>query len=188
MSQAHPQDPGLGIGAALPAQAPDHGLPPGVHPRDPSAAYERNPVSADTADQLWNQSRQPPWSVDNSEALAVYQRCASDWSAGLTQVGGQNNAVKVIGRQKGRQSVTLAVPTALPDGSSPNGVVVGSSEGAVQQAVNANAGGVWILNPGDSVTIYTEASVWAGPLVGQTTGWVQFVVAFNPPGGGIGGD
>jgi hypothetical protein len=182
----------LDIPALIPQRPSEetHDIPPGVHPGDVSAAYEENPVSDDAAAQQFR-TGQAPWRTPNSKAIPVYQRTASDWGAQLISTGPFTNVpVKVVGRQAGRQSITMACPTHTPDGVlNTLGVVIGATEGAVQQVQTAPlASEAWTLNPGDSVTLYTEGSVWAGPFAGAANGYVQFIVAINPPSGGMSGD
>jgi hypothetical protein len=74
------------------------------------------------------------------------------------------------------------VPTTLPNGNAGVGCLFGPDEDQLQQGLNA-AG---VLNPGDSVTINTEAPVYIGCIGAAATGDVQAVVEFNPPGGGLG--
>jgi hypothetical protein len=40
---------------------------------------------------------------------------------------------------------------------------------------------------GDSVTIDSEGPVWVAVIGGNTTGNVQYLTTFNPPGGELGG-
>jgi hypothetical protein len=120
--------------------------------------------------------------VDNADALAVFERASSNFTAGQIVVNTYNGGTSiVVGRQKGRKNVTISVPATYTasDGttSTPNGVSIAETEGELQ-LIN----GGFQLNPGDSITISTEAPVWAGLLPGDTTGLVQYLVEYNPTG------
>jgi hypothetical protein len=155
-------------------------LPPGVHPNDPGEVLGPNFGAAaaappDTAGDRYGIGR-PPWNIKNPDAVAVFQRASSDWTVKIVKVSAAQNGGTAIavGRQKGRQSVTLTVPL---------GVIFAPTEDEVQ--AGTNAGGV--LNPGDSVTIATEGPVQIGCIGAAASGAVQVVVEYNPPGGSLGG-
>jgi hypothetical protein len=122
------------------------------------------------------------WSVDNADALAVFERASGKFTAGQIVVNSYNGGTSiVVGRQKGRKNVTISVPASYTaaDGTSstPNGVAIAEQEGELQ-LIN----GGFQLNPGDSITISTEAPIWAGLLPNKTTGLVQYLVEYNPTG------
>lgn len=184
--QAWPQ--GTGIAPVAPeGRAPDHGLPPGVHPLDPSGP---DPVLVphEQAGQLYG-TGQPPWKIDNDAALPVYQRAAGQWRPLLISLqGAPNGVLQLVGKQKGRLAVVLSVPTTLPNGStSPNGVLIGCDPGAIENAKTVGLGAVYVLNAGDTITLPVEADIWAGLIGSNTTGWVQLIDLVNLPGGGLGG-
>ena len=163
-------------------QAIDIALPPGVHPMDPSMVWPGGNLPDATAapDDIATRpgpTGRPPFDTKNTKALAVYQRGDSDWTANRIVVD-LNNAgtVQLIGRQNGRAGVTLSVPS-----SATFGVVFAPTEGEV-----LNSASCPILLPGDSITIPTEASVWAGVIPGNATGTVDVIATFNPAGGGLG--
>jgi phage baseplate assembly protein gpV len=159
-------------------------LPPGVHPMDPSTGPDPVPALPDTVGNRYNTGA-APYKTDNDGAVPVYQRAAHEWDVNIIVVNSTDaQPAEVVGRQKGRQSVTLTVPTTLPNGTTPDGVVFGPNRGALQQT--EVGGGAGVLNAGDSVTINTEAPVYATVITGNATGAVQAVVEFNPPGGGLG--
>ena len=155
-------------------------LPSGVHPRDNTVPIipgqvlaEPNPL--DQADlEAQGQRRNAPWSIDNEEAFPVNQRSASEWS-GNSYTLSSNNPIQLSGKRKGQVSVTVWVPS-----SACHGVVISPNEGDITQGAGIE------LDPGDSITLETEAAVWGGVIVGQTTGSVSVVVLYNPPGGGLG--
>jgi hypothetical protein len=161
-------------------QTPGPGLPQGVHPRDNSAPYVPGPGIDSNApthkDNLGpqGQRRKPPWNTDNEEAFPVYQRAAHDWSANQYTVH-SNNPIAVAGRKKGRTSVVVWVPTTAAEG-----VLISPDEGDLTQGAGV------VLSPGDSIELPTEAPVWAGVIIGQSTGTVYVVEYYNPPGGGLG--
>ena len=124
----------------------------------------------------------------NFEAVPTFERASHDFTAGQVQVGSYNGGTSiVVGRQAGRKNVTIWVPTSYINAagvtiSNPLGVVIGQTEGEIQIPGN----GVQ-LNSGDSITIATEAPIWAGLLYGQTSGFCQYLVEYNPSGGELGG-
>ncbi len=155
-------------------------LAPGVHPRDPSVPIvpgqvlaEPNPTDqADLIEQ--GQRRSAPWSIDNEEALAVNQRSSSQWSANAYTLS-SGNIIQLAGKLKGCVSTTIWVPA-----SASHGVVIAPEEGDITQGAGVE------LDPGDSITLETEAAIWGGVIVGQSTGSCQVVRLYNPPGGGLG--
>ena len=157
-------------------------LPPGIHPRDPSVDYSGGtlptdmPAPHDLAGNRFATTHRRPFDTNPAEALAVWQRASSDWTARVVSVDANSGGTAlVVGRQRGRGSVTVWVPSTLPNGTSPNGVVIAASEDEAQSAM----GGV-ALNPGDSITINTEGPVYAGLIGANTTGACQVVVDYNP--------
>lgn len=126
--------------------------------------------------------------TSNSEAVPVFERASHDFTAGQITVGSYNGGTSVIvGRQAGRKNVTIWVPTSYINAAgttitNPVGVVIGQTEGEIQSPGN----GVQ-LNAGDSITLSTEAPIWAGLLYGQTQGFCQYLVEYNPSGGELGG-
>jgi hypothetical protein len=128
------------------------------------------------------------FSTDNGAAIPTFERAAHDFTTGQTYTGTANGGISIIvGRQAGRKSVSIAVPKSYYNMAgtlvtSPIGVVVGQTEGELQAA-----GGGYQLLAGDSMTITTEAPIWVGLLPGQTTGFCQWLVEYNPAGGELGG-
>jgi len=166
-------------------------IPVGVHPLDRSipgdqlARYSDSPVHHDTAGNRYTTGRKN-FGTDNGEAFPVFERASSDWTAGSVVVGTNNGGTSiVVGRVRGRKTVTVWVPSTWtnPGGTSttPNGVVIGQTEGELQSGAGAQ------LNPGDSITIGTEAPVWAALIPGKTSGVVQYLVEYNPAGGELTG-
>ena len=190
-----PVEPDGGSLDALELETPDEAfaflIPAGTHPRDRSIAvddlehYSDNPVHHDTAGDRYTTGRKA-FATDNGQAFAVFERAASDFNAGAISITANNGGTSiVVGRVLGRKSVTIWVPTLWtnPAGVSaaPNGVLIGQTEGELQ------AGGGVQLNPGDSITIDTEAPVWAGLIPSKTSGVVQYLVTYNPAGGELSG-
>ena len=143
------------------------------------------PVSADKAGNLYTTDKKA-WGTNNADALSVFERASSDFTAGVINISAQNGSTAIIvGRQKGRKSVTIWVPSSYTNSagtsSTPKGVMVAQTEGEVQAYAAVQ------LNPGDSITINTEAPIWAGILPGNTSGVCQFLVEYNPAGGELGG-
>lgn len=177
---------GPDVAPHLPQPQPtDHGLPPGVHPNDPSGE-DWQPGPPDQP-QAWTPGR-PPYDTDNWDAIAVYERAAHEWDAGVVYLNSQNSGTAiVVGRLKGRKSVTVWVPTTDAAGNTTKGVLLANRPGPLEAGTGgALTGDIIVLNPGDSVTIASEASVWAGLIGSNTTGFCQFVSTYNPPGGSLG--
>lgn len=156
-------------------------LPQGVHPRDnsvpivPGAQLDADtPISLDAPLESQGTPTTPPWSTDNEQAFPVNQRAASEWTANSYTLG-SNNPIQLSGKRKGQVSVTVWVPA-----SASHGLVIAPNEGDLTQGAGIE------LDPGDSITLETEAAVWGAVIVGQTSGTVNVVVLFNPPGGGLG--
>jgi hypothetical protein len=130
------------------------------------------------------------FSTKNAQAVPVFQRASDAFTAGNLELSfnpSQSNIAKIVGRQRGRQAITIWVPTSYvtPAGinvTTPNGVIVAETEDQVQ----VNGGGVQ-LNAGDSITIHAESSVYAGIIPGNATGYCQWLVEYNPVGGELGG-
>lgn len=157
-------------------------LPVGVHPLDRAepthgqlAFGTASPASADTM-TAYTPGRKP-FATDNPNALGVFQRASADWSARVIVVDASmsGGTAQATGRQRGRVSVTLSVPATLADGSTPLGVLFAPTEDAVQAGGNACG----LLNVGDSVTLYTEASVWLGVIGANATGACMVLAEFN---------
>ena len=164
--------------------APPSQLPPGTHPYDPSVPYAggelHDPAQIPADDAAYHyETGRAPFSTGNEEALAIWERASHDWTGDTVNIGMPNPTVQLIGRQKGRKCITLWCP------STGTAVCIAPVQGICDQQFQSGIGGL-ILNPGDSVTINTEASVFAGILNGNTTGTVAFLAEYNPPGGGLG--
>lgn len=166
----------------------DTQLPTGVHPRDNSKTwtgqgeFDANvPVGGDRPAPLNDRTRKP-FGTENEEALPVNQRSAYAWSPRLIIVS-SDTPVLVAGRQKGRQGVSLWVPTSvIINGTlttTPAGVMIGSDP---QEATSA----VTVMNVGDSIRIQTEGAVFAALVPGTAAGYLQVIVEVNPPGGELG--
>jgi hypothetical protein len=157
-------------------------LPIGIHPRDNTVpttpGTPRLPPAGDsnTVDgrplPAQGLRRLPPWNTDNEDAFAVNQRSASSWSAQRYTL---NMSTQIAGRLKGNVSTKIWVPSGAA-----SGVVIAPEQGDVDVGAGVT------LNVGDSIELATEATVWAGPIPGQTTGTAYVVRLFNPPGGGLG--
>lgn len=157
-------------------------LPQGVHPRDnsvpvvPGSPLDADtPISLDAPLEAQGTPGTPPWSTANEEAFPVNQRSAHEWSANSYTLSSTVGPIQLAGRRKGQVSVTVWVPA-----SAAHGIVISPLEGDIQQGAGVE------LDPGDSITLETEAAVWGGVIVGQTSGTANVVVLYNPPGGGLG--
>jgi hypothetical protein len=160
-------------------------LPPGVDPYDRSVVLaghiDANAVTAPDQGQAY-QTGHKPYPKDNWEALPVFQRAAKNFTVRIVVVDANAGGTAIAAsEQKGRQSITMSIPTLLADGvTAPNGVTFSANEGDLQGAASNDCG---ILNPGDSVTIETEAKVYVGLIGANTTGAVMVITTNNPPGG-----
>jgi hypothetical protein len=145
-------------------------LPAGLHPLDQSGP-EYRPQIGDQP-QAWKPGTQP-FAVPNSHAVAVWERATNDWAGTawtLALTGATNGTMQIAGRIAGRKSVTIWVPS-----SASHGVQIAPSRGQCDN----NAGVV--LNPGDSITIGSEAPVYAAVISGQTAGTCNVLDLFNVP-------
>lgn len=145
-------------------------LPPGVHPADmaeatgPAFGQERG-LPVDQASATRNPAGRKPWAVPNNEALPVFQRGSHDWQARTYVVSG---ALEIAARVKGRTRVYMWVAT----GDDP--VVVAPTQGEVNVYSGVE------IAAGSSLTVDTEAPIWAGPVSGNTTGTVSLIALTNP--------
>ena len=161
-------------GEYMPGTAPDDLA--GFHSEFPGDA----PVAPDTA-ELHDVTRgRPQFKTANADAVATFTRAAHDWDSGARTVSA-NNPIMVVGRQRGRTSTVIWVPTKDANGATPNGVVFGSTEGELQ-----GAGYPALLNVGDSAEIDSEGAVWVGVIGANATGLVCFLTNYNPAGGELG--
>jgi hypothetical protein len=165
-----------------PANDFDTVIPQGVHPRDASVPVipgmpMQGPDKVAGEGNLANQGQRTraPWSTENEQAFPVYQRASHDWSANQYILASSSGPIQIAGRLRGVASTVIWVPTAASEG-----VVISPTEGDIQQGAGVT------LSPGDSIELPTEAAVWAGVIVGQTTGTVYVARFYNPPGGGLG--
>jgi hypothetical protein len=182
-----PSGHGVGVGH-LPSPEPGlpHDLPPGVHPDDASKVTGGFPVTLEKEGEPYKRGRRP-FGTPNKEAFPVYQRAASHFRTQMVAVNTNNGGVAyVVGRRAGRRSVTLWIPSQVVAGNAlvtpPNGVMVGATEGELQQG-----GGVF-LGVGDSMTIESEQSVAVGLVPGTSLGYVQYLDLFDDPTGGVTGN
>ena len=144
----------------------------GVHPYDPSVPMNQPYNHEAPVNETPPMSTQPgrrAYDTRNSDALPVFERSSEKWSANTLVL---NNAepLQVAGKQKGRKELILFVPN-----SATAGVVIAPDSGEVSMG-----GGVQ-LDPGATLTLKTEAAVWAGLISGQTTGTICVVATSNPP-------
>jgi hypothetical protein len=153
-------------------------LPPGVHPNDPSVPWaggplvEAGPVNPDTAGDRFPKGGKAPFSVDNGQATAVFERAAQSWTANQIKPG---TSIQLIGRQDGRKNVTIWVPS-----SASTDAIIAPTQGEVDQGDGVT------LAPGDSITIATEAPVFGGPATSGQVAVINVVAEINPTGGAYG--
>lgn len=192
--QTRPNKPAEGAPGGYPGQVPsgppvaptlpepvasDTGLPPGVHPLDQSSPEQFEPGREEPSSPTPTGKR--PFSVPNGEAFAVNQRASERWRASVVVVStNQGGTSQVVGRLKGRRSLTLWVPTQLVVGGAlvvpANGIMFASTEGEIQNGAGA------FLAVGDSVTIESEGAVAVGVPPGATSAFAQWLDLFDAPG------
>ena len=168
--------------------APDHGVENDATPMA-NDDHDRG-APADTFGKRY-QTGNKHFSTSLAASVPVFERASHDFTTGQIPVSSSFNGgvSTIVGRQPGRKSVTIAVPTSYVNaagvnvtGASVIGVIIGGSASEIQ-----NPGGGWQLNAGDSITLYTEAPVYAGCINGQTSGFCQNQTDYNPAGGELGG-
>lgn len=165
----------------------DSDLPVGTHPGDQRENIGPNfdanmPIGPDVHGSQGRVGRKP-FDVPADQALGVWQRASADWDVGLVVVTAANDGVsKVVGRQVGRASLALWVPTSVII----NGVLTATPAGVVIAPDPGNLFQGAVLNVGDSLQLLTEASCYIGLLPGQASGYLQYVSLTNPVGGGLG--
>ncbi|MDE1881979.1 MAG: hypothetical protein KGI89_15705, partial [Euryarchaeota archaeon] len=113
----------------------------------------------------------PSQSTPRRDSVPVVERATSSYSARGFQITNANPYVMLSGRRRGRKWITLAVPSSYiaPGGttsSTPLGVMIAEDPNAIVAGVG------YQLNPGDTLTIDSEAPIWAGVLPGNATGYV----------------
>lgn len=142
----------------------------GVHPLDSSVPSNQvlgadNPIPETTPTS--SGSKVKPFNTRNDEALPVYERGSHEWTATTLII---SNAIQILPKQEGRKLATLYVSSTATEG-----VIIGPDRGQIEVGYGA------VLNPGDSIDLKTEGSIYAAPIAGQTTGTVTVVSFFNPP-------
>lgn len=151
-------------------------LPAGVHPQDRRASPTdwKGPIPSTPGAPP--RSQRQPFSRPNGYAMGTFQRLGEDWNARGLKVG--TTPAKVVGRKKGRSFLRLWVPSkAVISGTLvtvTNGVLVAPSAGEASQHAGV------VLDVGDHLDIYSEASVYVIALPGKTTGIVQWADFYNP--------
>jgi hypothetical protein len=144
-----------------------------------SPEYQPPGVGQSYSDPRIRRTAQQPFSTKPGQSIPVWQRASSDWTAGLFLI--PTNPFPLLRNVIGRYAADVWVPASL-GGSAPNGVAIGPDPGPLQTyyATGSYGAGMVILNAGDSLAHYCEASMWVICQNGNTTGYVQFVDYFNP--------
>ena len=154
-----------------PADSPDDRGVPETYPGS-------QPVPPDTVGGDSPRGRES-FATENDEAIGVFQRASEAWTGRQFLI---SNPTQVARRGKGRTQVTVFVPATDVNGVAVTGVIIGPSDSDVQ-----GQGNPLFLLPGMSITLETEAPVWAAPIPGNTTGYVCVMITDNPSGGQLGG-
>ena len=136
----------------------------GLHPMD-RRGNEPTVVPTDTASGPHQESR-AAFAVKNRSAVAVFERAAADWTGQTFVVSAP---LQIAPRQKGRKICTLFVPS---------NAAFGVQLAPKREFIDAGVGVPLVV--GASVDIPSEAPIWVGPLVGETTGEVSLLTFFNP--------
>lgn len=119
------------------------------------------------------------FTIAHAESVPTWERATTEWTGTPTIVG--QNPVTLVGRRRGRRAVNLWVPTAYVTTTAGAFTVLGVQIARSPSELAANSG--LQLNPGDSITLGTEAPVYVQALPGQTSGVVFFTELYNDLGG-----
>jgi hypothetical protein len=128
-------------------------------------------VVGDTAHEPTTSSR---FNVTNEQAVPVTERATSSYSAKNFTIGA--DPVMMIGRRRGRRTIAISCPgtvTKAGTGTTPKGFMFSFGRNDLDTGIGFQ------VNPGDSVTIDSEAEIWVAPLPGNTTGVVQYLETFD---------
>ena len=110
----------------------------------------------------------------NEQAIPTIQRAASSYSA--KQFTASATATQMVGRRRGRRFIALSCPgtvTAGGVGSTPKGFAWSYERSDLDVGIGFQ------VNPGDSVTVESEAEIYVAALPGNTTGLVQYVEVYD---------
>ena len=162
--------------AVKPGEHPDDRTAPSTHPNDMPVPYDTAGGDAPRGE--------PSFDTDNDEATPVFQRAAEAWTGQQFTITGPTQIAR---RQKGRQGVTIFVPATDMNGNAINGVTIAPDDSEVQNVGGMVVGSPLFLLPGASISIDTEAPVWAGLIGSNANGFVCVLIADNPSGGQLGG-
>ena len=143
-------------------------LPGGVHPGDQSGKDWEPPGSVDPGVQEWRPGKKP-FDTKPGLAIPVWERATEEFAEQVLNLSSGMNAIAAAGRETGRKSVTLWVPSIAS---------YGCQFSRIRGKVD-NGNGM-PLNPGDSITIGSEAPVYVGVQTGQSTGVVYVLDLMNP--------
>jgi hypothetical protein len=158
-------------GAPQPA-APPSNVPAGVHPYDPSGPAE-SPIPGERATPEHPRGN-PPFHVENGAAFPVNQRAASNWAANTFNVNSGQSPL-MVARLRGCVSTKIWVPTGATAG-----VQISPNAGDISQGAGV------VLNPGDSIELFTEDGIWLGVIPGQANGTCNVVRVYNKVAGRLG--
>ena len=125
----------------------------------------------DTAHEPTTSSR---FNVTNEQAVPVTERATSSYSAKQFTVSA--TPMMMIGRRRGRRLIALSCPGTVTTGgvgATPKGFAFSFSRN------DLDAGIGFQVNPGDAVTLESEAEIWVAALPGNTTGVVQYIDVFD---------
>lgn len=148
--------------------------------------YEDPTEGAPIEEPLFNEPASTPgeefFAVASKAAVPVAQRAAEDYGARSVSF---IEPYRVANRRVGRRSITLSCPTSFTPFTSPNTPVTPLGFVFSNDRTNVETGVGFQVNPGDSVTIESEAPVWVAPLPGNASGMCQYVEDYDSPGGSV---
>lgn len=154
-----------------PADSPDDRGVPETYPGS-------QPVPPDTAGGDAPRGRES-FATENDEAIATFTRACEAWTGAQFLISGPTQIVR---RMKGRTQSTIFVPLTDVNGNAITGVIIGPSDSDVQ-----GIGNPLFLLAGMSISVPSEAPIWAAPIPGNATGYVCVMTTDNPSGGQLGG-
>jgi len=175
-----------------PAPVPDGPIEVPAQPRPADSPDDRGvperypggqPVPPDTPGGGSPRGRES-FATENDEAIATFERACEAWTGQQFTISGPTQIVR---RMKGRKQATIFVPATDVNGNAISGVTIGPDDSEVQNVGGAVVGSPLFLLPGMSITIESEAPVWAGLIGSNATGYVCVMTTDNPSGGQLGG-
>ncbi len=120
-----------------------------------------------------SQSKNPPFSTPNGNAVPTFQRAASDWMGSTVYIGSESNQqqpIKIVDRQAGRDWVLLFVPSTAPAG-----VYVAPHDSQLESTPPLG----FLIPLGGNITLPTEAAIWGVSAINGTDTLICVAVGTN---------